>query len=54
MGDNASSSRLRPFLFSFFFGLYLEKLEALRKFCALLSSHTYASMMKGISSTATV
>jgi len=36
MVHNASSSRLRPF---FFFALHLEKLEALRKICEVVSSH---------------
>ena len=51
MVDNVSSSRLRPF---FFFALHLEQLEALQKICEVVSSHTYVSVTKGVSSAATM
>ena len=52
MVHNVISNRSR--LFFFFFALQLEKLEALGKICEVASSHTYVSMTKGVSSTATV
>ena len=42
------------FFFFFFVALHLEKLEASRKIYEVVSSHTYVSAMKGVSSAATV